>query len=560
MIKEDVLEVLKKLEDNERFFSLRGEQSTFFYDSYTHSLYSIDSKILEQLKRIKSIQAEEFHNLTIEDYTKLLNFIATIHSNEIDKVLPLLPNPKCTVMINTSNRCNLNCSYCYRDKKNPSVNDIQTIKETIKFAMTRYKPEATEFVISYAMTSESTVDLSIMKKVADEYINFENYQFNEKDISDESLEELINRLQSEVVPYIDKKIILEKNKIEIINFLNSLLELRNLYEILKVTDRMFNEQAKWEIQKRNICTKWKLYRVNRWILEVVYDEFLQKRHVPYVTFWFMTNGLNANYEFINFVKACDINPLWISIDGPKHVHDYNRKQLNGNGSYDEIVKNLLTYKNNGINLKASVVLTAYFPEPLEIIRHIKELGFQEISMTPIRPGYESSFNEKNIIDLCKGYDKVFNLLEDMSLKYDFSLFKFLKEDLTLAALNVFMGRSKLIKRCNFDDQIVVNSAGNIYPCLYFSDNEEFCYGNIKKGIDRRKINHHVFVNQRGECKKCWARYLCGGTCFYAAHFSEGEYLKIDKVECVLKKYLAEKCLKLIIFLKEHNISLNQIYN
>ena len=109
-------------------------------------------------------------------------------------------------------------------------------------------------------------------------------------------------------------------------------------------------------------------------------------------------------------------------------------------------------------------------------------------------------------------------------------------------------------------QIVVNSKGEVYPCVYFTKNKNFCYGNIYDGIDKNKMQHDIFINHRGKCHECWVRYLCGGTCFYASYKSTGNHLDIDPIECTIKKHMAERCLKLIIFLYEHNIPFTQFFN
>ena len=125
----------------------------------------------------------------------------------------------------------------------------------------------------------------------------------------------------------------------------------------------------------------------------------------------MSNGTNVSEEYIRFIKACDINPFWLSIDGPKDVHDFNRKYSNGNGSYDDVVKNIPIFKANGINLKASAVLTDYCPEPLKIVQHLLSLGFSEVAMTPIRPGSDCSFTKESVKKLLDGYAAIFEKLK-----------------------------------------------------------------------------------------------------------------------------------------------------
>ena len=135
----------------------------------------------------------------------------------------------------------------------------------------------------------------------------------------------------------------------------------------------------------------------------------------------------------------------------------------------------------------------------------------------------------------------------------------LQEDLSLAAFNFFISRTKQLKRYSFDNQIVIDSKGDVYPCLYFVNNKDYCYGNINGTFSEDKLNHNNLVFQRASCKDCWARYLCGGTCFYGSYKSTGNHLNIEPIECIIRKHLAQKCLELLVFMREHNINIYQIY-
>lgn len=556
MLFAEIKESLEELKNENRFHKFEGENFLWFNDSYTQGLYSADSNVIDEIQNAE--EDTEFKKLSIEQGLKLLGLCRVINNSEENIIEALLPESKCSIMINTSNRCNLSCSYCYRNKNKASVISFDTVKKALKFAMTEYKPHASEYVISYSMTSESSIDLDLLKKIADEYINYENYKFNDSDISNQNFDKFYKKLRKDLenklkIPFPNR------NRAAMIEYLNSLLELRNLFEILDLTEGMFNENDRNEIRRRKYIAKWRLYRLNRWCLDLLYEEYIPKRRVPYVTFWFMTNGTCASKEFIDFVKSCDINPLWISIDGPKEVHDSNRVYNQGNGSYEDIIKNIRSFRRSGLNLKASSVLTSNYPKPLEIIKHLKKLGFSEISMTPVRPGFKVSFSEQNVSELLKGYDEVFDELKKCALKKDFSLYRMLKEDMTLAAFNSFASRIKLVRRCSFDDQLVIDSTGDIYPCLYFTGNSNFCYGNVDEGIDSTRINHQITVINRGECADCWARNLCGGTCFYGSYKTTGSCFGTDKIECQIRKHLAEQGLKLLIFMREHNINLSLIY-
>lgn len=557
MLFDEIEKVILQLNNSKRFYRINGGNGTWIYDSHSNNIFNLDPELIE--KGIINEDWNIFLNNSLDTSLRFLSICQGIKNAEQDFVAPLPPNEKCTVMINTSNRCNLNCTYCFRCKTDPSVNNVETIKKTLEFVMKDYRPDAKQFIISYSMTSESSLDLPILKQVAEEYINFENYQFAETDIEDSCFKEFYGRLEKDLKPCNLGEFPPEDKK-EVIKYLNSLLGNRDLMDILNITESMFNDRDKSEILKRQFLGKWRIYRLNRWGLEILYDRYIHKRRVPFVAFGFMTNGTCASPEFIDFIKACDVNPLWISIDGPKEVHNANRKYNTGNGSYDDVIKNVKIFRKNGISLVATAVVNANYPKPIGIINHLLELGFHQIALTPVRPGCECSFNETNVKDLLLGYDEVYNALENSALKHDFRLFHLLKEDMSMLAFYSFFRKTKMIQRCEFNNQIAVNSKGEVYPCVYFTGNKDFCYGNIYDGVDKNKMQHDIYINHRGKCNECWARYLCGGTCLYASYKATGNYLAIDPIECTIKKHMAERCMKLIVFLYEHNIPLDKILN
>ena len=73
------------------------------------------------------------------------------------------------------------------------------------------------------------------------------------------------------------------------------------------------------------------------------------------------------------------------------------------------------------------------------------------------------------------------------------------------------------------------------------------------------LDEQMLVYIRGNCRSCWARYLCGGTYFYGSKVVTGDCLDIEPVECILKKHLAERCLDLLVFMREHNIDIYKLY-
>ena len=201
---QNISNTLDSLKNQSRFYRIETEQKLWFYDSFSHGLYSISKSLWNLVAENCDNVSRIFSELSLEELAKVIGFFSVIYKCKTDYVNPLEPDKKCSVMINTSNRCNLNCSYCYRNKNDISLNNIDTVKNTIDFAMKKYKPDASEYVISYSMTSESSVDLGLLKQIADEYINYENYQFTCDDILTERFDEFYERLTDDLFPKIKK--------------------------------------------------------------------------------------------------------------------------------------------------------------------------------------------------------------------------------------------------------------------------------------------------------------------------------------------------------------------
>ena len=556
-----------KLADSSRFYSIERENAIWFYDCHTQTIFSINKNHYKKLIEKDSQKLSDFINdSSIEENSYFLALYSQIIKNDADNTFYQVFDPKCNVMINTSNRCNLNCSYCYRDKKNAAVNNVQNIRKAIEWVMHKYKPNASEFVFTYSMSSESSVDLQLLQEIKKDYVYYEPQFFNTKEIILSTVDEFYSQLKNDLGSktkniFDDNKII---NATTIVEILNELLTVRNLYELLGMSEKMFEKEAVKEIRRRNSYSEWKAYRVNRWILEIKYSEFIdisQKPTPQYPGFSIFTNGTCGTSEYINFLKSIGMDDINISIDGPKEVHDFNRKFYDEKGSYDSVIANAQKIKDSGIIIRASSVITAHFPKPLKIAEHLKEKGFSSITMTPIRPGYEVSFTEKNINELLQGYDELFERIKQDLLHNDLSLLSFIKDDYSMNALNLFLSKNKQITRCNLENQIVINAKGDIYNCLYFESHNQKKIGNIDSGITNdQEFQIDKTVKNREPCNKCWARFLCGGTCFYSSFKMTGSIIGNEPVECKLRKHLAILTLDLLIFCKENNINLSNSNN
>lgn len=55
----------------------------------------------------------------------------------------------------------------------------------------------------------------------------------------------------------------------------------------------------------------------------------------------VTNGYLLNKDTALKLRECEISTLQITLDGPKNIHDKRRYLINGKGSFDQIIRNLI---------------------------------------------------------------------------------------------------------------------------------------------------------------------------------------------------------------------------
>ena len=550
------------IEDKSRFYKISESNDIWIYDAHAHNVFSLSRTLYNALFLEKNQSLSDVtEKLSIKENSYFFNIINNIMQNEKDNTSFSVKDDSFSVMINTSNRCNLNCSYCYRNKSDPNINNIETIKKSINWVMKKYKPDASKFDFTYSMSSESSIDIEILQQVLAEYENYEPQDFCKNDLKKEDVKKFFISLHRDfdnIKPELFCDIIDEsaENETSLVTILNHLIREKDLYEMLGMSIGMFQEDMRTEIQNRRNYSSWKANRVNRWILEVKYGEYIDftKKSVPqYPSFSIFTNGTCASPDFIDLVKAAGINPLYVSIDGPQKIHDFNRKFHTGKCSYNEVLKNVRIFQKENISLCASAVLTSYYPKPLEIALHLQKIGFLKGTITIVRPGTSVSFTMTNVENLLNGYEELFQRFKNDAIKNDFSLLDFLEDDYCVNPVKLLISRTKQVCRCNLDNQLVINAKGDVYNCLYFESSDTNKVGNIDSEIKR--LNGDKSVASRSPCNKCWARYLCGGTCFYASQVTVGNILEIDPVECKIRKHLAKLSLDFVVFCRENNINL-----
>jgi uncharacterized protein len=250
---------------------------------------------------------------------------------------------------------------------------------------------------------------------------------------------------------------------------------------------------------------------------MTYGEKLGKK----IHFSLTTNGTLLDPEIVGFLHENRVS-VAVSLDGPGHVHDRNRPDAQGNGTYAEIVSRLgMLLENSPVPVAARVTLAPHqWHEVVGVFDHLTGLGLHEVGIAPVSPvtrallpsaaeedallGGFALLARRFVADAKKGLVMPFSNILDL-----------------LGRLH--LGQTKAVSCGAGFGYMAVDAKGRLFPCHRLAGETDFCVGNITLGIDADKIGSCMgsLNSDRGKsCSRCWARTLCAGGCHYENHLRE----------------------------------------
>ncbi|MEL7647126.1 MAG: thioether cross-link-forming SCIFF peptide maturase [Sedimentibacter sp.] len=281
---------------------------------------------------------------------------------------------------------------------------------------------------------------------------------------------------------------------------------------------------------------------------VEYARSLEKEHNKHFRFTATTNGVLLDDEKIDYLNE-NMDNVVLSIDGRKETNDHMRKTVNQKGSYDVITENFKKFVSKRMDKDyfARGTYTAFNLDFSEDVKHIRDLGFDKISVEPVvaKPEEKYALKEEHIETLKAEYEKLARLyLESYPQKE--KKFQFFHFNIELDGGPCIYKRS--IGCGAGTEYVAVTPEGELYPCHQFVGQEEFIIGNVDEGITNEKVTDmfkNVSVNEKPVCRECWAKYYCSGGCHANAYNFNKDFKIPYSVGCELEK----KRIECSIFIK-----------
>lgn len=524
----------KKLETYSwRFFLFETNDKKFCFDCFTYKIYSLSQGLYNLLERVDFRLIKKQFPIF---YKKVI-----IKPEIKDKGKKRKHEKQCNVTINISNKCNLNCIYCYRNKNETSFLTESDLNEIIRYIKFDYMPDATGYSLTLCNTSESSLDLKKLIYVDSLIAEFEGYLFSRDNISEKKLIQLYEYLPD----FIKSKYSL-KNGFET---LNNILKNEKLWEVYDFSN---NEYLMSVLTGKNELSLARRVMANRQILNKTFSNLDLERPIKYISLWFMTNGTNITDEYIHFLKSIFMKEVTVSIDGNEEVHNFSRKYPDGKGSFSDTLAGINKLRNNGIEVIASITITPAYPDFKKIMDFLASIGIKKINFNLVRGTKDNTyFSEDAIRKLIGSWRQLFELVYNEIKTNNYHYVLLLKGSYAFSILYGLYFRIYRTTRCGWGNEIVIDSKGNMYHCSSTIGCHDDYLGNYKDRKNYKQLMSETKnINKDMRCINCFAKYLCGGTCY------ANDVLKNTNgrnQECVYKKELIKASLELYAKLHKNGL-------
>ena len=276
-----------------------------------------------------------------------------------------------------------------------------------------------------------------------------------------------------------------------------------------------------------------------------------------VDFSLTTNATLLRPEIVDFLVDNDVG-VTISVDGPKDIQDKFRVFHNGGGSYDLVAPKIreLLQRHRRRPIGARVTLTGGTLDVRRIFRHLtEEIGFSEVGFAPATTAPDRPYALSN-----GGFDALLEQFSELAFEFmeraiagRHHAFSNIKETLE----EIHRGMSKAYPCGAGLGLMGVATDGDVALCHRFAGSDEHKLGTVRDGIDRdsqRRFLESHHLDDKTDCRTCWARPICSGGCYHEAHTRQGDTRKPNLHYCDWIRGWTDICLRVYAELSERNPS------
>lgn len=233
-----------------------------------------------------------------------------------------------------------------------------------------------------------------------------------------------------------------------------------------------------------------------------------------------TNGTLLTKTVVEYLLLNKIDCV-LSVDGYPEIHDLHRKMKNGEGSWKYIESNIKYLLEQQPDTYARMTYTPHTGKYLfESLIFLVHFGFKKIKLIPdyFDPGWNEENFEllkpqlKDVEDFRKAHTEIEIATDDYNVKKGY--------------IGCGGGYSAFS----------IDVKGDVYPCTYAVEFEDFKLGSIFD-IENYKIRKHIADHEKREsCKGCKYFKIClSGRCIYMNYKISRDFYKPSGFFCEYQK-------------------------
>ncbi len=277
------------------------------------------------------------------------------------------------------------------------------------------------------------------------------------------------------------------------------------------------------------------------------EEYCGAHQIRKPSFSITTNGTLINQEMIEFFKEHNFS-VTISLDGPPHINDKQRRFPSGKGTYDLVKKKIDLLCSSGLEFGIEAVFTDRHREYKETIESIYKfllrLGAREISLTPPIGGSPDEWINRDLLtDLEQSYvsstEKIMeSWLSDSPIRMPY----------WIDMLKTLVSREGKTHFCDAGyGGIAVDCTGRVFPCHAVMGNSLYMgsvYDKEFPGEDFRRVALRMRQTSKDsfpKCRGCWAKNLCS-PCYGDTFVKSGTLSAPRESICIIIRSVAKAIL------------------
>jgi len=232
-----------------------------------------------------------------------------------------------------------------------------------------------------------------------------------------------------------------------------------------------------------------------------------------------TNGIIIDEEWAKFLAENKFL-TGISLDGPKEVHDENRYDADGKGSFNKVMKTIALFEKHKVDYNILSVVNSYTARHInKVYNFYKRNNFKFLQFIPCLDPLHEKHGHNEFSLSVERFTYFLNTLFDLwyadIMKGNIISIRYF-DNLVRMVMNLNPEVCGMTGFCSC--QFVIEADGGVYPCDFYVI-DEWRLGNIKEmGFPELKHSGKCTLFEENsrytdpECQRCKWLKICRGGC------------------------------------------------